>query len=305
MDLEFNRREKIVGLFIIVIAVLLLSTVVIIGRGQDWFKKNVTFYTTFDEAYNLKAGAAVKLHKADIGKVKKISIVENKVRVRLDVFEEYAGMIKKDSIATVESPTFIGDEYISITPGRIIVSPAEPGSDIRSMEKKSLADLLNDFQVEKTSKMLVEAIQDIAEIVKIIRDPQGPLFSTMDSIEMIMVDIHDKLDKVDKILENINQASVKAPDSMGYVQDSLKSLRTIFRDIEKSVTMLNKTLTNVEKGSQDIPDVMKSVQRRISEGRDLMEDVDKVLKSLQKNFLIKPNLPPEPEEEPIDAVLRK
>ena len=69
MELSYTRVEKSVGLFVIGIAVLVLTTVVILGRGKDWFAEEVTFYTSFRESYNLQVNAAVKLFKADIGKV--------------------------------------------------------------------------------------------------------------------------------------------------------------------------------------------------------------------------------------------
>ena len=93
MQLEYSRREKAVGMFIITVVALLLSTVVMIGRGQNWFKKYITYYTTFDESYNLQTNAAVKLFKTDIGKVNRITLVENRVRVTLEILEEYASRI--------------------------------------------------------------------------------------------------------------------------------------------------------------------------------------------------------------------
>ena len=47
-----------------------------IGRGQGLFKKYVTYYTTFNESYNLQTNAAVKLFKTDIGKVKQITLAK-------------------------------------------------------------------------------------------------------------------------------------------------------------------------------------------------------------------------------------
>lgn len=74
-------------------------------------------FGSIDESYNLQINAAVELFKTDIGKVKKINLVENRVRVTLEILEEYAPRIRMDSIASVESPTFIGDGYVSIKPG--------------------------------------------------------------------------------------------------------------------------------------------------------------------------------------------
>ena len=77
MQLKFTRMEKAVGAFVIGIVVLLLSTVIIIGRGKDWFEKYATYYTTFNEGYNFQENTPVKLFKTDIGKVKQITLAEN------------------------------------------------------------------------------------------------------------------------------------------------------------------------------------------------------------------------------------
>ncbi|MEW5910243.1 MAG: MlaD family protein, partial [Thermodesulfobacteriota bacterium] len=89
MEDEFSVKEKIAGLFMMAVVVILAITVMIVGRGKNWFKSSVTYYTTFNEGYNLEVDAPVKLFKADIGKVKEITPVENKVRVRLSILEDY------------------------------------------------------------------------------------------------------------------------------------------------------------------------------------------------------------------------
>jgi len=49
MELSFRRQEKIVGVFMLAIVMLMLGSVVIVGRGKDWFKTYVTYYTFFKE----------------------------------------------------------------------------------------------------------------------------------------------------------------------------------------------------------------------------------------------------------------
>ena len=117
MELIYSRREKIVGLFVISIIVLLFSTVVLIGRGKNWFKSYVTYYTVFEESYNLQENADVKFQKASIGKVSRIDLTEDKVRVTLKILEDYQSRITRDTAVTVKSPTFIGDEYVAVIPG--------------------------------------------------------------------------------------------------------------------------------------------------------------------------------------------
>ena len=58
-------------------------------------------------------------------------------------------------------------------------------------------------------------------------------------------------------------------------------------------------------GSEDIPQITQSAKGGIQEIRAEVDNIDKVVQSLQQNFLIRPNLPPEPEGKNIDAGLRQ
>jgi len=290
MDLNFSKKEKTVGIFIICIVVILLTTVVIIGRGKDWFKTYIIYYTTFDESYNLKEDAAVKLFKADIGKVKKIILVENKVKVKLAILEEYSSRIRSDSVTIVESPTFIGSEYISIKPGST-KSPLIPeGGEINSTAKKSIADLMSEFHVEETAKKVIGMVQDISVITQMMRDPDGPFFTTVNN-----------LNKTVSHLEAITSDLQAGKGTAGSILKSREVLQIILDDL----ATINRVLKEVEEGSHDIPEVTRSTKRGINEIRDGVENIDKVVDSLKKNFLIKPNLPPEPKGKNIDAGLRQ
>ncbi len=339
MDLEFKRREKAVGTFIIVVAALLLTTVVLIGRGQDWFKRYVTYYTTFDESYNIEVNNAVRLYKAEIGKVKDITITKDKVRVKLAIQEEYASRIRIDTIALVESPTFfIGNEYVSIKPGRTDTPLIPEEGEIPSREKKSMTDIFKEFEVADTTMKLVNAVKEFSEIAHILRDPGGPLFSTIDNINKIVDDVEAgrgtvgnllksrelienmlaRLDQAGNILEDLSDASELAPEAVTRVNENLGTMKQIedsvlqsvgdisiiVKEIEESAKKLKVIITNVEKVSHDVPGVAQSAKKGIREIRDGVENIDKVFKSLQKNILIRSNIPDEPEGEAIDSGLR-
>lgn len=339
MHPEYTKKEKIVGMFIIGITALLLTTVVFIGRGQNWFRTYVTYYTTFNESYNLQSNAAVKLFKTDIGNVQEIELVENRVRVRLAILDVYAGRIRTDTVASVESPTLIGDEYVAIKPGDPNSRPVKPGGEIRSVEKKSLTELLEEFEVEKTAKMMVQALQDLSEIVRIIRDPDGPMFAALDNINMIAQDIQDgkgtagsilksrelvnkvirRLDQAGDVLDNLRTASAQAPETMTLVNQNLDTIQnvgkgvetsvthieTILKDVEANLGKLKTIMTNLEKGSNDVPEITRNTKTGIREIRDGMERIDRVFKALQQNILIRSNIPSRPDEQNLDAGLRQ
>lgn len=332
MELDFKKKEKIVGTFIIGILILLLTTVIIISRGKDWFKTYVTYYTIFDESYNLQEHAAVKLYNAGIGKVKKITLVEDKVKVTLVILEEYATKIRTDTIAIVKSPTFIGSEYVSIIPGSSSAGLLPEGGKIRSMEKKSVDDILTEFEVQKTAKMVVQAVQDLSEIAKIMRDPQGPFFAALDNInktlahfekiirgiqagegtvggllksKALFADILENINKVGDILEDISQASAKTPETLAQLTDSIIRIKNILQEVDENIGIFKVILNNMEEGSYDIPEITQSTKEGINEIREGVDKVNKVFRSLQKNILIRSNIPPEPSSVNIDAGLRQ
>ena len=141
MELKFSRMDRVVGVFIILVVALMVGTVVLIGRGKDWFRPTVTYYAQFKENYNLAPGSSVKLFKAEIGHVKSVQLVGDAVRVRLSIFEEYHSRFRQDTVVTVESPTFIGSEYVAVRPGK----PDSPlslvgGDDQVRGEENHLAD---------------------------------------------------------------------------------------------------------------------------------------------------------------------
>ena len=128
MRLEYSTTEKMVGAFILLTLFTLLATVVMVGRGKNWFRAHVSYFTTFKEGYNLSPGSRVKLFGTDVGQVTDVAITEdNRVKIAVRILAEYASRIRTDSLAIVESPTFIGSEYIAISPGSPSAPALEPG----------------------------------------------------------------------------------------------------------------------------------------------------------------------------------
>jgi phospholipid/cholesterol/gamma-HCH transport system substrate-binding protein len=345
MQTSYSSAEKSVGLFVIGITLLSLTTVVILGRGKDWFADEVTFHTSFKESYNLQVNAAVKLFKADIGKVKRISLGEDNVDVQLAILTKYASRIRQDSVAVVDSPTLIGSEYISIVPGAPNTPKIPVGGMIPSIEKKSIADILKEFEVEKTAMLAVRTIQEIADLMILIKEPHGPLMTTLANIEKTsahlvqitgsigqgqgslgslvasreLVDgVLSNLEKVNGLLDDMRATSTRGPVIMDQVSDNLSTIQTagtgvvenvqalkgILEEARGSLETIQVILENLKQGSQDIPRVTITAREGIREIREGVADIDRVVQSLQRNIIIRSNLPDEPLSMDTDAGIR-
>ena len=288
MITNYSTTEKSVGLFVICITVLLFATVVILGRGKGWFAEEVTFYTTFEESYNLQVNAAVKLFKADIGKVKRISLGEDHVSVELAVLSQYASRIREDSVAMVDSPTLIGSEYISIVPGTSAEPKIPAGGMIPSIEKKSISDILKEFEVEKTAMLTVQMLQNLADLVTILRDPRGPIMMTLTNLEktsnhlaqiihriergegalgslVTSRELIDRvllnIDKVNIVLDDVQSASAKGPIIMDQVSGNLTTIQAAGTGVVENVQTLKSILEDARLSLETIQVILYNLKQ--------------------------------------------
>ena len=279
MEMEFTRLEKVVGTFIIGVTLLLMTTLVVIGRGKDWFESYRTYYTTFNETYNLQENASVKLFKADIGKVKQISLENNRVRVKLLILDRYASRIRQDAVAVVESPTLIGSEYISVIPGSQNAPLIAENGEIPSREKRSLPDIMAEFQVEKTAKTVITTIQGLSGIVQKLSDNQGPLWTSLDHINKIssnmeqitselkagkgpmgaLLKSEDILQKIiynietlGRILDSLQTAAARTPGAMALVQENLTTYKEAGQSAQARIEEIKAILTEIKQAADDL-----------------------------------------------------
>lgn len=299
--LQIEFREKMVGLFIVITMGLALSILVFIGRGQHWFKKKTTYYTYFNEGYNLKPGAQVKIFNTWIGSVEKVELtMDNRVKITIKIFENDAAKIRADSVATVDSPTIIGSEFIALTPG----SPEKPaipeGGIINSMAKKNIGEYLKDYEIQKKIEDFGQLISDLKIVMERLKDPEGPLFS-------VLYDIKEVTNKLNKGEGSLGRLVME--------EDLYREARVAIKDLSEASASINELSNTMANGIHLLPDTMEKIndtahkldhamsrlktaaerapamQRQVE---DSLTEINLILESLKKSFFIRHNLPQGP-----------
>jgi phospholipid/cholesterol/gamma-HCH transport system substrate-binding protein len=299
--LQIEFREKMVGLFIIIAVSLALGIIVFIGRGQQWFKEKATYYIYFDEGYNLKPGSQVKLFNTWIGSVDKVELTQdNRVKVTIKVFKDLAGKIRRNSVATVDSPTIIGSEFIAITPGSIDLPAIPKGGVIPAKPKKTLGEYLKEFEVQKKIEDFGQLISDLRIVLEKLKDPKGPLFSILYNIEDVtnkmkngegnlgrLVMQEDLYREVKLAIKEIRGISAGIKEITGRMDKSAQSLPNTMETINDSVHKLDDVMSQLKTAMERAP----AMQRQLE---DALAETNSILESVKKNFFIRLNLPPEP-----------
>jgi phospholipid/cholesterol/gamma-HCH transport system substrate-binding protein len=315
MRLEYSAMEKMVGAFILLTLFTLLFTVAMVGRGKNWFRKHVSYYATFKEGYNLSPGSRVKLFGTDVGQVTGVSLTEdNKVRVAFRILADYASRIRTDSLAAVESPTFIGSEYVAISAGSKSVPALPPGGEIPSKEKKSLSEYLEEYEADKMLKRLSEIMDGLARITAQLGDRDGPLMGTLQNVRQLTgtveqgrgslgrlirgdefyVKIMEELDALSKILASVEGTAAESVAIGSHVKQLSERLATASERAPEMALQVQEIVSRMVRVSLLLERTMKDVPEISQQARESMREVNRILDSIQKNFLIRPNLPPQP-----------
>ncbi|MEE8315984.1 MAG: MlaD family protein [Syntrophobacteria bacterium] len=311
MRLQYSTMERMTGAFILLTLIVFLFTVAVVGRGKNWFRKHVVYYTTFEEGYNLVSGSRVKLLGTDIGSVTDVQLTKgNKVKVEVKVLAEYASRIRANSVATVESPTVIGSEYINIRPGTSKAAAIPPEGLIPTKEKKKFTEYLEEYEIGAKLEHLGKILEDLALITDQLKDPKGPFFGTFSNLQQITGTVEagegslGRLIKSDELYEHMDTFVATLQETADYlvragvnIEKGSEHLEKATREAPEMVDKTQELLDRLLKVQVILEKVMTEVPEISAQAREGMQEVNRILDSVKENFLIRPNLPPPPDSE--------
>ncbi len=311
MRLQYSTMERMTGAFILLTLIVFLFTVAVVGRGKNWFRKHVVYYTTFEEGYNLVSGSRVKLLGTDIGSVTDVLLTKgNKVKVRVKVLAEYASRIRANSVATVESPTVIGSEYINIRPGTSKAAAIPPEGLIPTKEKKKFTEYLEEYEIGAKLEHISKILEDLALITDQLKDPKGPFFGTFSNLQQITGTVEagegslGRLIKSDELYEHMDTFVATLQETADYlvragvnIEKGSEHLEKATREVPEMVDKTQELLDRLLKVQVILEKVMTEVPEISAQAREGMQEVNRILDSVKENFLIRPNLPPPPDSE--------
>ncbi|MDH3951098.1 MAG: MlaD family protein, partial [Deltaproteobacteria bacterium] len=273
--------------------------------------KHVVYYTAFEEGYNLVSGSRVKLLGTDIGSVTDVLLTTgNKVKVQVKVLAEYASRIRANSVATVESPTVIGSEYINIRPGTSKAAVIPPEGMIPTKEKKKFTEYLEQYEIGAKLEHIGKILEDLALITDQLKDPKGPFFGTFSNLQQITGTVEagegslGRLIKSDELYEHMDTFVATLQETADHLVRAGVNIEKGSEHLEKATRegpeMVDKTqelLDRLLKVQVILEKVMTEVPEISAQAREGMQEVNRILDSVKENFLIRPNLPPPPDSE--------
>jgi phospholipid/cholesterol/gamma-HCH transport system substrate-binding protein len=129
--MEKTTLETVVGVFVLVGILCLGYLSVKLGKlemiGGDVYEVDAQF----NSASGLKAGSTVEIAGVEVGRVRGITLIENRAKVKLAVNNTVK--LYTDTFASIKTRGIIGEKFLALSPGGG-GDPLKPGDTIRDTE---------------------------------------------------------------------------------------------------------------------------------------------------------------------------
>ena len=238
-----KNQNVLVGIFVIVAVTLFGAALFLIGNQHKAFSHHVVFYTTFQNVSGLTKGAKVKVDGMDAGEIENIQIPSSpnqRFRLKMNVDDRFRGLIREDSLVTVETEGIVGDTFLLIHQGSEHLPEASPQSTLAGKEPLEITKLL-----EQAQGIMTQAGTTINQLQGTMKDVSGHLDTTLDTatgtirnVNGVVQDIRNGKGAAGLLLED--QAT--AAD----VRQSIANIRQTTDKLDGSSTRLDNILTDVQ-----------------------------------------------------------
>jgi len=251
MIFKFKHLQKIVGLFVVIAALMIVVLLMLVARGQRWFQGHVRYTANLQSASGLKPGSLIVINDLEAGRIGRVVLdSNNRVEMQIQLFDQYADRVREGSSVRVLRP-IVGSAVMALIPGDPAAPALAPGSLIptEGAEAAGLDDL----------------IEQATSLIAALGDPKGDLMLSLANVSTATKGIVDAMTK--------NDSSMKL----------LLERRDLYDKLSSAMGHLNHILGEVDKASPEIRDA-------IVEARRGLEEVNKVTLALQKSFLLRGNI---------------
>jgi phospholipid/cholesterol/gamma-HCH transport system substrate-binding protein len=238
------------GIFVILSLVLFTLAVYYIGSRQSLFGSTARVSSVFKDVNGLQPGNNVRFAGVNIGTVKGINFInDTAICVDMVVNEESLYLIKKNSLATINSDGLVGSMIVNIIPGDgaddIRISP---GDTIESISKIATADMLTTLNTTNENAALLTA--DLLKITNAINSGEGVMGKLLKDDQMAK-DMQSSFQNLEKTTRTANLTIARLNTILGDIDLSKGMAGVILKDTVSAGKIVD-MIHNLESSSRAI-----------------------------------------------------
>ena len=304
--MDSKREQAAVGLFVLIVAALLLGT--IFSLTGAFRHSGPIDHAYFKFAAGLAPGATVRYAGGpQAGRVEDVrSDPQNPTRMEITFRVQPGTPVKTDSQIRIYSLSPLGDNFLEIAPGSLNAPLAPSGSELKAAEYASfedVKDMLNQLGPEaqdllKNLNARVGELQDtIARVNELLNQQnranlsaslghvRGMLEEDRPRIKSTLTNIDNSSEKLGPLLDDFKKTVAQAQDALSHIDATITEDRP---DLHKSIVELRDALASAQSVTDQLDRAMSTNSENLDEILDNMRHVSENLKEFTDTIKARP-----------------
>jgi phospholipid/cholesterol/gamma-HCH transport system substrate-binding protein len=265
-----SKRYLAVGIFIIASLALFALGIFLVGSRHEAFSRHVFLYTEFADLDGIAKGSKVQVSGMNAGQVIRIDVPKSPsghFRVQMKVDEQLNGLIRTDSVVTIDTEGVVGNTFLTIHSGSPNAAIAQANSVLQSEPPVTMADLLthglgimNDAdttikQVGGKLNVVLDgvhgAVGNANDLLVGLKEGRGPAGLILRD-EQVAGQIRESMSNVQSTTSNLNEASgrvnvlvadVQRRDLPQKLDDTMTQIRSASARADATIQQVQQSLT--------------------------------------------------------------
>ena len=259
---------------LILVALGLLGAFVVVMGGLS-FEPTLTVYVTFQNPGGLQAGAPVRISGVKVGRVSELEFrggqidaktkePEPPIRAVARIERRYQKAIHDNSRWFVTSQGVLGEMFLAIEPGSADRPTLPDNSTVQGISPPRL-----DLLLSEGYELLHKAYMGVANNEQQISETFDGLHKTLRASGNFF---ERNSDKLDRIVDNVDQLSTDARDTMKAARERYvdgPQVTRIFNDVERSSKVLAENLPPIVEDGRKVLSDTKKITGKLSSDEQL------------------------------------
>ncbi|MFZ3214621.1 MAG: MlaD family protein [Candidatus Acidiferrales bacterium] len=304
--MESKREQAYVGIFVLVVAALLIATVFALTGVLE--KSDTPYHAYFKNAGGLGPGAEVRyLNGPPVGRVGKVEFdPQDPGRMKVDFTAKPNIPVKTDSTVLVTSTSPLGENFLEILAGSPAAARAPRDAVLKSKEPTSfsdIADKLNELTPQASQlltnlnervvalKVTMDRVNDLlndnnrANISASLSNVRGMLQEDRPLVHSALNHVNDASADLKPLIANFQKTSAQANETLLHLDGMLTENRP---DVRQAVIELRQSLDNVNSIVTSLNNTVQSNSENLDEIIDNLRHVTENLNSFTETIKTRP-----------------
>lgn len=279
-----NTLETRLGIFF-ALALVAAFIVLEMAGGIEFFRKGQTLHARFQDAQELKVGDPVRMAGVQIGRVDKVGLDGDRVRISFRANPE--AMIKTDSVATIKFTGLMGQNYLSIDFGSPDAPKAAAGSTLQSKEQADLSDLMSKLDsvalnIENVTKSFTGDKIDnlLGPITDFLKQNTPALTATIGNMRIVSDRMANGEGTMGKLMKD-DALYVSALSAVTNLEATTADIKLTLADARQVFQSAQSTVNGINSGEGTLGKMLKD-ERLYNETTDAMTNLREILQKINR-----------------------